>query len=204
MNTDDTIRPVFDQVTSILRENIKENDLYKTVSDIVNNHEYFANKLIEAYYIESFMEIDEDFKIENIDKIVSSCKDCFTKYNEELKKTSNDDIDITYEDLKEINGDDMPYEAYLIYKFILRYINIYGLPNILKYKYTDIKEYKTQTILLIERYFLYTIKQSCQKSKFAPEEEFLDLYAIVILRDYLKVLIIDLIIDEEDDLYESY
>ena len=188
---DDETHVYADKAMEILNKYLLDHPLRKTVTDIVGNNTfileetlggYATNTIVDLPRILSNMNNDIDF-----DKIMNICKERLDKYNEELIRPSQNDIVITEEDIKKDNPDAIT-EAYPIFNLVLHYINKYGISKFFLSKYTDPKELREKIINFIDAYFGYVISHSPEDAR---KNDLLDIYGVVILRDNLKVLLID-------------
>lgn len=179
-----------DRAMKILKEYLKDHPLRQTVTDIVGISPFVLEETLRGYVTNTIVDLPRllrSSKEIDFDKIMEICKKRLDKYNEELLKPSENDIVITYEDIKRDQPETDP-ESFSIFKLTLHYINKYGISKFFRSKYTDPKELREKITNFIDTYFEYVISQSPEDAK---KDHLLDIYGVVILRDNLKVLLID-------------
>ena len=188
---DDETKEYAEKAMKILKEHLKYHPLRKTVTDIVGTNPFILEETLTGYATNTIVDLpyllQNNKEDVNFDKVMKICKERLDKYNKELLRPSKDDIVITEEDIKKDNPDAIT-EAYPIFKLMLHYMNKYGISRFFKEKYTDPKELRKKVLKFIDDYFGYVISQSSEDSR---ENNLLDIYGVVILRDNLKVLLID-------------
>lgn len=182
-----------DRARKILNEYLLDHPLRKTVTDIVGTSPFVLEETIRGYATNTIIDLPRllrNTKDRDFDKIMELCKKRLDKYNEELLRPSENDIVITYEDIKKDHPDaEIDPDSFSIFKLTLHYINKYGISKLFRSKYSDPKELREKVTDFIDDYFEYVISQSPEDAR---KSHLLDIYGVVILRDNLKVLLIDM------------
>lgn len=117
-----------------LLDKLQEHPLSTEIDKLMENDENYILAVKEAYLDEIVAQIIEDHEELNektdINNIVEEYAIKLDDIYKELTNLNGEEIVLSLEDLQKVDKD-FPYQSYLTIRLVLRYINVYGLYNII-------------------------------------------------------------------------
>ena len=117
-----------------LLDKLQEHSLSTEIDKLMENDENYIRAVKEAYLDEIVAQIIEDHEELNektdINNIVEEYAIKLDDIYKELTNLNGEEIMLSLEDLQKVDKD-FPYQSYLTIRLVLRYINVYGLYNII-------------------------------------------------------------------------
>lgn len=117
-----------------LLDKLQEHPLSTEIDKLMENDENYILAVKEAYLDEIVAQIIEEHEELNektdINNIVEEYAIKLDDIYKELTNINGEEIVLSLEDLQKVDKD-FPYQSYLTIRLVLRYINVYGLYNII-------------------------------------------------------------------------
>ena len=115
----------------------------------------FADEMLTEIYFNN----KDNFDNVDIKKLIDEHKEYLDRVYDELTRKSDDDIVITYEDLKEMD-ENFPEFLYKQILVILQYINAFGMSKIIRHVISDNHNVVVRTVIFISAYLDTILKYS--------------------------------------------
>lgn len=188
---------ILSSLISHITNEIMNHPLMDTINKFVENNEILAKQIREAFTVETLTEIyvDKIDRLEeppDIDEFTKSARQYIDHLNDELTRVDDDDIHLTYEDLKKLDPE-FPKPYFYIVSIIVQYINAYKISTFIR-NVIDDNSITSRVIVFVEAYL-----ENILKYAIVSNEDILN--QRVHVRDVLhnRFAIKNLLNDEEED-----
>ena len=174
----------------------KNRRLYKLVHKIIGENRFLLDEVMSGYTLNVMIDFARTVKSNDeitSDQLIDKAKHLFDEYYEELSRKSDRDIHIMLEEFLSDYSNSKSTEVYSIFNLVLHWMNSMGISPIFATKFSDRKELRMKIEEFICYYFDFVLYNSPEDIK---KQDALDLYGVVIMRNNLRELAIDFLMED--------